>query len=217
DRCRGVRRAPVHGAGGPWHRPPEQAARVRAAGAGPGHGRGQPRARLPRRLARLRDRLPDPRRPRADDDPPADEQSAQDGERDRLRPDSRRAGADRGAAERGQPALPADETCEARPPPAPPGPEVRARRVMSERPEDAEDWPLRDFSARLRPPAGMEPEPVEPPREPPEPEAEILYEDDVGEDEDGPEEVQLEAPPVETEAEAAPAGQPEPEPEAAPE
>src|SRR5207248_2148470 len=53
---------------------------------------------------------------------------------------------------------------------------------MSERPEDAKDWPLRDWSTRLRPPAGVEPtEPAE---------AEILYEDDVPEDEE--EEAELE-------------------------
>jgi 6,7-dimethyl-8-ribityllumazine synthase len=87
---------------------------------------------------------------------------------------------------------------------------------MTERPEDAEDWPLRDFSARLRPPAGMEPEPLEPsepPAEPPEPEpaseAEILYEDDVVEDEDVSEAVELEPPAPET-AEAAPETEPEP-------
>src|SRR5436190_1440920 len=55
---------------------------------------------------------------------------------------------------------------------------------MSERPEDAKDWPLRDWSTRLRPPAGVEPtEPTE---------AEILYEDDVPEDEE--EEAALELP-----------------------
>jgi 6,7-dimethyl-8-ribityllumazine synthase len=45
---------------------------------------------------------------------------------------------------------------------------------MSDRPEDAEDWPLRDWSQRLRPPAGAEPAP----------EAEILYED-LADDEEG--------------------------------
>jgi 6,7-dimethyl-8-ribityllumazine synthase len=45
---------------------------------------------------------------------------------------------------------------------------------MSDRPEDAEDWPLRDWSQRLRPPVGAEPAP----------EAEILYED-LADDEEG--------------------------------
>ena len=41
---------------------------------GPRHGRREPRARLRRRRARVGDRQPDPRRPRAHDDPPAHEQ-----------------------------------------------------------------------------------------------------------------------------------------------
>ena len=45
---------------------------------------------------------------------------------------------------------------------------------MSDRPEDAEDWPLRDWSQRLRPPAGVDPGA----------EAEILYEDIHDDEED---------------------------------
>ena len=50
--------------------------------------------------------------------------------------------------------------------------------MTSDRPEDAEDWPLRDWSARLRPPSGSDPAATE---------AEILYEDEEAvEDEDVP-------------------------------
>jgi 6,7-dimethyl-8-ribityllumazine synthase len=87
------------------------------------------------------------------------------------------------------------------------------------RPEDAEDWPLRDWSARIRPPAGTEPPASEP---------EILYED-VPDDEapqedealsvdEPPPQIADEAPPT-TEGEAAPAVEepaPEPEGEVAP-
>ena len=85
---------------------------------------------------------------------------------------------------------------------------------MSDRPEDAEDWPLRDWSQRLRPPVGAEPAP----------EAEILYED-LADDEEGelvpgmdediaPDE---EGEPAEVLAEAAPEYpvDPEPQPESA--
>ena len=100
---------------------------VRAPGGGARHRRGEPRARLPRRRARLRDRQPDPRRPRADDDPPAHEQPEED-RRDRgLRADRGRPGADRGAAERREPALSRGEARQARPPAPPPGPAIRAR------------------------------------------------------------------------------------------
>jgi 6,7-dimethyl-8-ribityllumazine synthase len=58
---------------------------------------------------------------------------------------------------------------------------------MSERPEDAEDWPLRDWESRIRPPAGTEPS-----------SAEILFED-------------------EPEADQAPEGEAVPEDEAEPE
>jgi 6,7-dimethyl-8-ribityllumazine synthase len=85
---------------------------------------------------------------------------------------------------------------------------------MSDRPEDAEDWPLRDWSQRLRPPAGAETAP----------EAEILYED-LADDEEGelvpgmdedmaPEE---EGASAEVLAEAAPEYPVDPEPEPEPE
>jgi 6,7-dimethyl-8-ribityllumazine synthase len=95
---------------------------------------------------------------------------------------------------------------------------------MNERPEEAEDWPLRDWSARLRPPAGTDPAATE---------AEILYDEDaaeeeaVAEEENEPvleEEPALEEEPVveaaaepETELEAAPAEEPAAEPEQEPE
>jgi 6,7-dimethyl-8-ribityllumazine synthase len=47
---------------------------------------------------------------------------------------------------------------------------------MSESSDEPQDWPLRDWSTRLRPPAGAEP--PEPPEPPSATEAEILYEDD---------------------------------------
>src|SRR5439155_1444524 len=164
DRGGEAGRAAVHGAGGPRDRSAEQATRLRAAGAGARHGRGEPRAGLPGRLARLRDRLPDPRRARPHDDPPPDEQPAQDGGRGCVRAHGGRGGTDRGAAERREPALPPGETCEAGAPAPPSGSQVRARRRMSDYPDDtddSQDWPLRDYSSRLRPPSRVEPEPEE--------------------------------------------------------
>jgi 6,7-dimethyl-8-ribityllumazine synthase len=97
---------------------------------------------------------------------------------------------------------------------------------MSERPEDAEDWPLREWSQRLRPPAGTEPAPATEP--------EILYEDisepeeeEAAEEALPDEELAEEAPQAavveeEVEDEAAPAYEdepvvdPEPEPEPEP-
>ncbi len=95
----------LHGAGRPRHRPAEQAARLRAAGARPRHGRGEHRARLPGRRARLRNRQSDPRRPRADDDPHPHEQPEEADRNRRVRADGGRAGADRGRAERREPPL----------------------------------------------------------------------------------------------------------------
>jgi len=91
---------------------------------------------------------------------------------------------------------------------------------MTEHPEDAEDWPLREWSQRLRPPAGAEPAPAT--------EAEILYEDlseDAEEQLPEQEEVEEEGPQAEIAeeeevAEVAPAyveEEPEPEPEPEPE
>jgi 6,7-dimethyl-8-ribityllumazine synthase len=99
---------------------------------------------------------------------------------------------------------------------------------MTEHPEDAEDWPLREWSQRLRPPAGAEPTPA---REP-----EILYEDlsdDAEEELPAQEEAEEEAPQaevaqeeeaaedapayVEEEPEQEPEVEPEPEPEPGPE
>ena len=88
----GPRRAAVPGAGGPRHRPPEQAARLRAAGAGPRHGRGERRARVRARPARVRHRVADPGRPGPVDDPDPDQQPAQDPGPRGLRPDRHRAG-----------------------------------------------------------------------------------------------------------------------------
>jgi 6,7-dimethyl-8-ribityllumazine synthase len=96
---------------------------------------------------------------------------------------------------------------------------------MSDRPEDAEDWPLRDWSARIRPPAGTEPEaggsaaeilyedaPETEEEAPPEDEAAPGLEEQEPEDEAAPA-VEEEAPP---EDEAAPVVEEEPEDEVAP-
>ena len=68
--------------------------------------------------------------------------------------------------------------------------------MTTDRPEDAEDWPLRDWSARLRPPSGSDPAATE---------AEILYEDEeaVGDEEavEGEEAVEDEDVPEENEVE----------------
>jgi 6,7-dimethyl-8-ribityllumazine synthase len=96
---------------------------------------------------------------------------------------------------------------------------------MNERPEDAEDWPLRDWSARLRPPAGTDPAATE---------AEILYDEDVAEEDqpaldeepaledesapaDEPALEPEEEPALEAEPAVEPAAEPEPEPDAKPE
>ena len=71
-------------------------------------------ARLQGGRARVGDRQPDPRRPRTDDHPDPDEQPEEAHRHRRLRPDRRRAGPDRGGAERPQPRLPRDEADEAR-------------------------------------------------------------------------------------------------------
>jgi 6,7-dimethyl-8-ribityllumazine synthase len=80
--------------------------------------------------------------------------------------------------------------------------------MTTDRPEDAEDWPLRDWSARLRPPSGGDPAATE---------AEILYEDEEAledeeavEDEDVPEENEVE---LEEEPELVPEPEEEDEPE----
>jgi 6,7-dimethyl-8-ribityllumazine synthase len=102
---------------------------------------------------------------------------------------------------------------------------------MSERPEDAEDWPLRDWESRIRPPAGTEPSSAEILFED-EPEAEAeqapedeavpeLAEEEPPKDEVAPAVEEEEAPAVEEEVpaveeeadEVAPALEEEPEPE----
>src|SRR4029079_3020329 len=88
---------------------------------------GEPAARLSRRRARLRHRQPDPRRPRAEHHPAAHEQSEEDRGNRGLRADRRRPGADRGGAERREPALSRGEAAQAGPPAPPPGPAIRAR------------------------------------------------------------------------------------------
>ena len=93
------RRSALPCAGRPRDRAAEQAARLRAAGAGPRHRGGERRARLSGRCARVRDRQPDPRRPRALDDPHPHEQPQKADRSRRLRPHRRRTGADRDAAE----------------------------------------------------------------------------------------------------------------------
>jgi 6,7-dimethyl-8-ribityllumazine synthase len=99
---------------------------------------------------------------------------------------------------------------------------------MSERPEDAEDWPLREWSQRLRPPAGTEPAPATEPEilyeDISEPEEEEVAEEALPDEEAPPDEEVAEDPQAavveeEVEDEAAPAYEdepvvdPEPEPE----
>src|SRR5205823_4225826 len=135
DSVRGARCTSLHGAGRTGDRPPQQAASLRAAGGWPRHGRGESRARLRARHARLWNRQPDPRRPRPDDRPHPHEQPEED-HRDRgLRRRGRGTGADRDGADPRERTLPRDETRQARPQAAPPGPQVRGRRRMSDR------WP----------------------------------------------------------------------------
>ena len=65
ERIADARRRPALPApGGPWHRPLQQARRVRAAGPGPGHVRGERRARPARGRPRLHRRRADAARPR---------------------------------------------------------------------------------------------------------------------------------------------------------
>ncbi len=73
------------------------------------HRRGESRARLSGRRARLRDRKPDSVRPRADDAAHPDEQPEEARRDRRFRAHGRRAGADRGAAAGGKPAVPGDQ------------------------------------------------------------------------------------------------------------
>src|SRR5262249_17638015 len=63
-------------------------------------------------------------------------------------------------------------------------PQVRARRRVSDYTDDSQDWPLRDYSSRLRPPSRVEPEPEEEavalesaPEPAPEPEAEAAVDE----------------------------------------
>ena len=111
----GKRRPALPRAGGPRDRAAQQAARLRAAGAGSRHRRGEPRARLQGGSARVRHRLADPGRPRADDDSRPDEQPAQDLRDLGVRAHGSLAGADRGRAERREPRLPRDEARQAGP------------------------------------------------------------------------------------------------------
>src|SRR5262249_49388748 len=141
DRQRRSRRPPLHGPGGPRDRPAQQAEGLRAARERARHRRGEPRAWLSGRCARLGDRQPDPGRPWTDDDPDPDEQSQEDQRPRGLRPHRRRAGADRGTAERREPPLPRSKARQARAQAAPPGSPLRragARRV------NEESWPGED-------------------------------------------------------------------------
>ena len=147
---------------GSRNRPAEQAPRVRAAGDRPGHRRGEPRARLPGGCAGVGDREPDPRRPRTLDDPDPDEQPEEDQRARGLWSHRGRAGPDRDAAERREPALPGDQAREARAPAPPPGSEVRlGGGAVSEGLEDTQLWPGQE-----RPPDQDRPEEREPEPEP---------------------------------------------------
>src|SRR6476646_8528280 len=84
--------------------------------------------------------------------------------------------------------------------PRPPRPQVRARHRMSEPTDESQDWPLRDYSQRLRPPAPTEEPLFEEPELPPPSasEPEILYdEDELEEDPEALVEVEEHAVPVE--------------------
>src|SRR5436309_1456316 len=140
-RARGSRRSALHGPGGPRNRAAQQAEGVRASGERARHRRGKPRARLPGGREGLGHRQPDPRRPRADHDPDPHEQSEEDQRARGLRPHSRRAGADRGAAQRREPPPPrreAGQACAQAAPPVSPLRRAGARRVTEER------WPGED-------------------------------------------------------------------------
>ena len=77
--------------------------------AGTRHGRRQPGARVRRGRARLRRRRADPARPRRHVRPAADQQPRQDHRPRGVRRQGQRAAAAADRAERGQPALPADQ------------------------------------------------------------------------------------------------------------
>ncbi len=83
----------LHQPGGPWHRPRQQAARLRAAGPRHGYRRGERAPRLPRRRARVRHRRPDPARPRSAAAAAAQQQPEEAGRPAGLRARDRRAGA----------------------------------------------------------------------------------------------------------------------------
>src|SRR5207249_7692012 len=119
---------------------------------------GKPRARLPRGRAGVGNRQPDPRGPRALDDPDFDEQPQEDQRARGLRPDRDRAGADRGPAERREPPLPRDQAREAGAPPPPPGSPLRpGASFVNERPDGV--WDEEQFD---RPVAEALPEEAEP-------------------------------------------------------
>ncbi len=104
---------------------------------GPRHRRGEPSPRVRRRRPRVRDRLPDPGRPRPDDDPRADEQPEEDQRHRGIRPLGRLAGTDRDSTQRGEPAVSRFQARQAgshdRTARDPSAPAVRSREHLTER------------------------------------------------------------------------------------
>src|ERR1035438_10856444 len=109
----GLRRGGLYAPGRPGHRPGAENQSLQTPGAGLRHSGGQPEAWLRYGLARVRPRSTDFDRPWPEDDPPVDEQPAQDRGAGRLRAGDRRAVADQGEAEPAQRALSQDEGGEA--------------------------------------------------------------------------------------------------------
>ena len=97
-----------------------------------------------------------------DDDPAPDQQPEEGLRAGGVRPARHRAGADRGRAERREPALPAARNVRS----SGTGSTTRTSSSspttgsVSDNLDESQDWPLRDYSARLRPPRPAE-EPVE--------------------------------------------------------
>src|ERR1017187_9641189 len=108
----GLRRGGLYAPGRPGHRPGAEDQGLQTPGAGLRHSGGQPEAWLRYGLARVWPGSADSDRPRPEDDPPVDEQPAQDRGAGRLRAGDRRAVADQGETEPAQCALSEDKAGE---------------------------------------------------------------------------------------------------------
>src|ERR1039457_7206531 len=108
----GLRGGGLYAPGRPGHRPGAEDQGLQTPGAGLRHSGGQPEAWLRYGLARVRPRSADFDRPRPEDDPPVDEQPAQDRGAGTLRTGNRRAVADQGETEPAQRPLSQDEAGE---------------------------------------------------------------------------------------------------------